>query len=325
MTESLMHAAVVDDFTGPRDLRVREVRVPVAAPGEVLIDVHVAGVSYPDLLHTRGLHQDRPDLPFIPGWEVAGVVHADAAGFRAGERVAAVTLLGGFAERVAAPAATVFRLPDTLDLEAAAALPLNYLTAVFGLRHRGGLVPGETVLVHGASGGVGSATCQVAAALGCRVIAVASTPEKAEAARRAGATDAVSPEGFKDAVMRLTTGRGVDLVVDPVGGERFTDSLRCLAPDGRLLVVGFTGGEIPTVKVNRLLLTNTGVLGVNISSVLRRTPEIAQRLWADLVPLIDAGHIAPLIAHVRPLDEAVDALLALEERRVIGKELLRIR
>ncbi len=325
MTDPLMRAAVVEGFTGPRDLRITEVPTPVPGPGDVVIDIHVAGVSYPDLLHTRGLHQDRPDLPFIPGWEVAGVVHADAGGFRAGERVAAITLLGGFAEQVAARAATVFRLPDSLSLDVAAALPLNYLTAVFGLLHRGGLVRGDTVLVHGASGGVGSAACQVATGRGCRVIAVSSTPERAEAALRLGATDAVLADGFKDAVTRLTNGRGVDIVFDPVGGDRFTDSLRCLAPDGRLLVVGFTGGDIPTVKVNRLLLSNTGVLGVNISSTLRRTPEVAQRLWDELVPLIDDGAVAPLIAHERPLDEAVDALLALDQRRVIGKELLRVR
>ena len=325
MSDSQMRAVVVEQFTGPGDIRVAAVPVPPPGPDQVLIDIHYAGVSYPDLLHTRGLHQDRPDLPFTPGWEVSGVVAADSAGFVAGERVAAVTLLGGFAEKVVAPAATVFRLPDGLPLDVAAALPLNYLTAVFGLIHRGAAVGTDTVLVHGASGGVGSAACQVAAGLGCRVIAVTSTPEKADAALRLGATDAVLADGFRDAVKGLTGGRGVDVVFDPVGGERFTDSLRCLATDGRLLVVGFTGGDIPTVKVNRLLLTNTGVLGVNISSVLRRTPEIAQRLWADLAPLIDAGAIVPLLGDVRALDEAADALVALEERRVVGKQLLRIR
>ena len=325
MTDSQMRAVIVEQFTGPRDTRVAEVPVPRPGPGEVLIDIHAAGVSYPDLLHTRGLHQDRPDLPFIPGWEVSGVVGSDGSGFRAGERVAAVTLLGGFAEQVTAPAATVFRLPDAMPFDVAAALPLNYLTAVFGLLHRGGLTRGDTVLVHGASGGVGSAACQVAAGLGCRVIAVTSTPEKGEAALRLGASEAVLADGFRDAVKQVTGGRGVDIVFDPVGGERFTDSLRCLATHGRLLVVGFTGGDIPTVKVNRLLLTNTGVLGVNISSVLRRTPDIAQRLWADLVPLIDSGAIAPVIGDVRPLDRAADALIALEERRVVGKQLLRIR
>jgi len=325
MSDTQMRAVLVREFTGPRDIRVTDWPTPRPAAGEVLVDVHYAGVSYPDLLHTRGLHQDRPELPFIPGWEVSGVVAADGAGLRAGERVAAVTLLGGFAERVTAPAATVFRLPDGLALDVAAALPLNYLTAVFGLVHRGSLLRGETVLVHGASGGVGSAACQVAAGLGCRVIAATSTREKADAALALGATDAVLVDGFRDAVKSLTGGRGVDVVFDPVGGERFTDSLRCLATDGRLLVVGFTGGEIPTVKVNRLLLTNTGVLGVNISSVLRRTPEIAQRLWADLVPLIESGAIAPVLGDVRPLDGAADALEALEQRRVVGKQLLRIR
>lgn len=320
-----MKAAVVSSFDGPEAMRITEVAAPTPKPGEVLIDVHSAGVSYPDLLHTRGQHQDRPTLPFIPGWEVSGVVSADSDGFHAGDRVAAMSLLGGFAEQVAVPASLVLPIPETLSFDDAAALPLNHLTAVFGLVHRGGMRAGDIVLVHGASGGVGSAACQVASGLGCRVIGVVSSEQRMDAVRESGASDVVLLEGFKDAVKQLTGGRGVDLVFDPVGGDRFTDSLRCLATDGRLLVVGFTGGEIPTVKVNRLLLANTGVLGVNISSTLRHHPGVAGELWRELLPLVKSGVAKPLVGRVLPLEQAADALIALDEHRVIGKQVLRIR
>lgn len=324
MTQT-MRAAVVETFDGPSAVNVTSVDALTPEPGEVLIDVHYAGVSYPDLLHTRGLHQDRPSLPFIPGWEVAGVVAADAEGFHAGDRVAAMSLLGGFAEQVAVPASLVLPLPDSLALDDAAAIPLNYLTAVFGLVHRGGLHSGDTVLVQGASGGVGTAAVQVATGLGARVIGVVSSKERAGAVTASGASEVVLADDFLAQVKKLTDGEGVDLVFDPVGGDRFTDSLRCLATDGRLLVVGFTGGDIPTVKVNRLLLANTGVLGVNISSTLRSRPEVARQLWDQLLPLIDAGWVGPIRDQVWPLAEAAQALVALEQRRVVGKQLLQVR
>jgi NADPH2:quinone reductase len=320
-----MRAAVVTALTGPGAVEVRERPEPVPGSHQVLIDVEYAGVSFPDVLQTRGQYQRRPDVPFTPGWEVAGVVHADAAGFRAGTRVAAMPVIGGMAERVAVDAAMVFPLPDSVPTVKAAALPLNYLTAHFALTRRGQLKKGETVLVHGAAGGVGTAACQLAAAYGARVLAVVSTAEKGEVARSAGAHDVVPADGFRAEVRRLTGGRGVDVVVDPVGGERFTDSLRSLAREGRLLVLGFTGGEIPTVKVNRLLLTNTAVLGVASAEFWSADPDYPGRQWRDLLPLVQSGAVDPPIGPVFLLADAAAAIRELDERRAMGKVLVRVR
>ena len=281
--------------------------------------------AFPDVLHTRGEYQLRPEVPFTPGWEVSGVVRADGNGFRAGDRVSAMPVVGGFAETVAVDARMAFPLPDTVPFDKGAALPLNYLTTHFALTRRGRLAKDETVLVQGAAGGVGTAACQMAAAFGARVIAVVSTPEKAEFARRAGAHDAVLADGFRDEVKRLTDGRGVDVVVDPVGGDRFTDSLRSLAPEGRLLVIGFAGREIPTVKANRLLLTNTAVIGAATNEFWMKHPEYPRQQWDDLVPMLESGTLDPPISTVFSLDEAGDAIRTLDERRATGKVLVRIR
>jgi NADPH2:quinone reductase len=315
---------VVTSLTGPSGVVVGEVSDPVAPPDQVLIDVAYAGVAFPDLLQTRGEYQHRPELPFIPGWEVAGVVRADCAPFRAGDRVAALPTLGGLAERVSAPTDRVFPVPPSVPLDKAAALPLNYLTAHFALTRRTRLTSGESVLVHGAAGGVGTATCQLARAYGCRVIAVVSSPVKARIAERAGAHETVPVDGFRDEVRRLTNGRGVDVVVDPVGGDRFTDSLRSLAAEGRVLVLGFTGGAIPTVRVNRLLLTNTAVIGVGSAEFWNRNREYPGRQWAELMPLMESGAIDPVLGPVYPLDDAPAALEEIADRRAVGKVLVRL-
>src|SRR5215213_10671000 len=290
-----MRAAVITALTGPDAIETRELAEPVPERDQVLVDVEYAGVVFPDVLQTRGEYQLRPDVPFTPGWEVSGVVRADAGGFRAGDRVAAIPAIGGLAETVAVDAHMVFPLPDGVPFDKAAALPLNYLTVHFALTRRAQLRKGETVLVHGAAGGVGTAACQLAAAYGARVIAVVSTPDKGEVARAAGADEVVPVDGFRDEVRRLTDGRGVDVVVDPVGGDRFTDSLRSLAPEGRLVVLGFTGRDIPSVKVNRLLITNTSVVGVAAKEFWDEDPEYAGRQWSDLVPLMQSGAIDPPI------------------------------
>ena len=257
-----MRAAQVTRLEGPDAVEVTEVPEP-AARG-VVVDVAAAGVCFPDVLLTRGEYQMRPDPPFVPGSEVAGRVRSapPGSGFAEGDRVAAFPVLGGFAEVVATDPAMVFPLPDSTTYEQGAALPMNYLTCHFALRERGGLRAGETVLVHGAAGGVGTAAVQLSRAWGARVVAVVSSDDKAQVARSAGAHEVVAADGFRDAVAELTAGHGVDVVVDPVGGDRFTDSLRSLAPGGRLLVVGFTAGSIPEVRVNRLLLGNISVVGV---------------------------------------------------------------
>ncbi|MGH3647403.1 MAG: zinc-binding dehydrogenase, partial [Micromonosporaceae bacterium] len=234
-------------------------------------------------------------------------------------RVAAFPGVGGLQELVAVPPHLVFPLPDRLSYAAGAGVPMNYLTGHFALVRRGQLRKGETVLVHGAAGGVGTAAIQLAKALGATVIAVASSEAKRVVARQAGADEAVPVDGFKDAVQQLTGGRGVDVVVDPVGGDRFTDSLRSLAPEGRLLVIGFTGGEIPTVKVNRLLLNNISVVGVGWGAFALPRPDFVPAQWADLVPHLESGALDPVLGETYPLERAAEAIAAMERREAAGK------
>lgn len=317
-----MRAAVVEELEGPSAIRVTQWPEPT---GEgVRIAVAAAGVSFPDALLTRGLYQLRPEPPFVPGAEVSGVI-TDApagSGFTDGQRVAAFPGLGGFAESVLVPPHLVFPLPDEVDLEVAAGLPMNLLTVHFALLDRGRLQGGERVLVHGAAGGIGVAAIQLAAARDAHVIAVTSTEEKAAVARAAGAHEVVAVEGFREAVQELTDGEGVDVVLDPVGGERVTDSLRCLRRRGRLLVVGFTAGAIPEVKVNRLLLNNLDVVGVGWGAHWLSEPGYPAQQWAELLPDLRAGRLLPPIGTRHRLDDAAEAVASLEERRALGKVLL---
>jgi NADPH2:quinone reductase len=320
-----MKAVQITTHDGPDALVLNQVPDPSPAPDQVLIDVRAAGVSFPEVLQSRGKYQINPDLPFVPGSEVAGIVleaPADAT-VQPGDRVAAFSGLGGFAERAVASSDLVFPLPANLSFEEGAAVPLNYLTAHFGLMVRGGLVHGETVLVQGAAGGVGTASIQMAKAYGAgRVIAVTSTAAKAEVALAAGADDVVGAEDFKDRVKELTEGRGVDLVVDPVGGDRFTDSLRCLAEFGRLLVIGFTGGEIPMVKVNRLLLNNVTVVGVGWGASVLGKPGYVADEWAEILPLLESGALTPPVGASLPLERAAEALQLIDGRGATGKVVL---
>lgn len=320
-----MRAAVVTELNGPDGVEIREVEDPSPGPGQVLIDVEYTGISFPDVLQTRGGYQVRPELPFTPGWEIAGVVREDSGSFRAGDRVAAMPFTGGVAESVVVDANYVFPLPDSVSFESGAALPLNYLTAHFALVRRAKLQAGETVLVQGAAGGVGTASCNMAAALGATVIAIVSSAEKIAGAEAAGAHHVVLADGFLAEVRKLTEGRGVDVVVDPVGGERFLDSLRSLAREGRLIVVGFTGGEIPVVKTNRLLLTNTTVMGAGTRELWNHDPELPGRQWSELMPLLSSGALNPVIGTQYALDETASAIRSIDERRAVGKVLVRIR
>jgi NADPH2:quinone reductase len=240
--------------------------------------------------------------------------------------VAGVNAHGGAAERVANPAMFTFPLPDALSYDEGAALPMNYLTAQFALADRGRLREGETVLVHGAAGGVGSATIQVARGYGARTIAVVSTEAKATLARAAGADETVLLDGFRDAVRDLTGGKGVDVVMDVVGGDAFTDSLRSLAEGGRLLVVGFASGQgIPEVKVNRLLLNNIDVRGVGWGAYAMVRPGFMQRQWEALVPMIEAGVVKPPIGATYALEDFGRALVEMDERRTLGKSVVHVR
>jgi NADPH2:quinone reductase len=322
-----MRAIRVTRLDGPDAVELAEIDEPTG--DGVVVDVHAAGAAFPDALLTRGLYQYRPDPPFVLGAEIAGVVRSAPEGAHVGpgDRVVGLTMLsGGMAEVAVLAADRVFKLPDNVSFEAGAGLLFNDLTVYFALSVRGRLQQGETVLVHGAAGGIGTSTLRLASVLGAsRSIAVVSSEEKADIATAAGATDVVLAEGFKDAVKELTDGRGVDIVLDPVGGDRFTDSLRSLAPGGRLLVVGFTGGEIPTVKVNRLLLNNVDVVGVGWGAWAGKHPGALAEQWAALEKLLSSGRLSPPKPEVYPLAEAGAAVASLENRTAKGKVVVRVR
>ena len=327
-----MRAMRIENLEGPdRALAPAEVPEPepshMLTPGSgVVVDVHAAGVSFPEVLQSRGEYQLKPPLPFVPGSEVAGVVRSapDGAAVAPGDRVAAFCALGGFAEVAVAPEFLTFPLSDRLDFAQGAALILNYHTAYFALKLRGRLAAGETVLVHGAAGGVGTASLQVAKGLGARTIGVVSSDEKERVACEAGADEVVRSDGpWRDQAKELSGG-GADVVLDPVGGDRFTDSLRSLATGGRIVVVGFTEGSIPEVKVNRLLLNNTEVIGAGWGAYAMARPEVCRDIGAALARMIDDGVIRPPVGARFPLEQAAEALKLIEGRGATGKVVLEV-
>ena len=328
-----MRAIQIAELSGPREA-LREAELPTPDPSHMLtpgsgvvVNVHAAGVSFPEVLQTRGEYQVKPELPFVPGSEVAGTVagaSADSA-FSEGDRVAAFCMLGGFAEAAVAPEWLTFPLPDGLDFAQGASLVLNYHTAWFALVTRGRFSEGETVLVHGAAGGVGTAAIQVAKGLGGRAIAVVSTDDKERVAREAGADEVVRADGaWKDEAKELSGG-GVDVVIDPVGGDRFTDSLRSLGEGGRCVVVGFTGGSIPEVRVNRLLLNNIEVVGAGWGAYVMGKPEVNREIGAEIGRLAADGFVRPIVGARFPLERAADALELIDSRGATGKVVLELR
>lgn len=322
-----MRAVQVVRLEGPQGVDLVDVPDPTPAAGETLVDVHAVGVSFPDLLLSTGEYQLKPELPFTLGVDFAGVVREapNGSGFVSGNRVAGVLPHGGGSDVVAVGAGSMFPLPDNISLVQGAALPMNYLTAQFALATRGHVERGESVLVHGAAGGVGTACIQVAKGYGARVIAVVSTEEKGEFARAAGADDVVLLDGFLEQVKDLTDGAGVDIVVDVVGGEVMTDSLRSLTTQGRLLVVGFAAGAIPQVRVNRLLLNNVDVRGVGWGAFAMVRPGYLRRQWEELRPMMASGVVSPPIGATYPLEDVRSALTEMAERRTLGKSVLVLR
>jgi NADPH2:quinone reductase len=327
-----MRAMQITELTGPQTaLKLSDLPDPepshMMTPGSgVVVDVKAAGVSFPEVLQTRGEYQMKPPLPFVPGSEVGGVVREarDGAQVKPGDRVAAFCMLGGFAEVAVAPAYFAFPLPDSLDFAQGAALVLNYHTAYFSLKLRGRLQEGETVLVHGAAGGVGTAALQVAKGLGAKTIAVVSSDEKERVAREAGADHVLRSDGpWKDEAKEVSGG-GVDIVIDPVGGDRFTDSLRSLAEGERVVVVGFTGGSIPEVKVNRLLLNNVEIVGAGWGAYVLSKPELTVENGHAIARLIDQGFIRPIVGASFPLERAADALELIDARGATGKVVLEV-
>jgi len=313
-----MFAHKIAAFTGPDDVAWTEVAEP---SGGVVVDVAAAGVSFADLLQTRGAYQMRVPLPYTPGMDAAGVVRS-GAGFSPGQRVAVLVPHGCWQEVISVPPERVLPLPDGMSFEAGAAAPLNYLTGLFALVRRARALAGETLLVHGAAGGVGIAAVQLGNALGLRTIAVVGDEAKREFATRCGADHAVLSDGWLAAVREVLGERAVDIVLDPVGSDRMTDSLRSLAPEGRLLVLGFAGGEIPMVKVNRLLLGNTGVLGAASREFFEQRPALVPELWGQLMELWRTRMLADPPVEAYPFADARGALRAIADRRALGKIVL---
>lgn len=320
-----MKAVVLERLAGPDGLIVAEQPEP-ADDGGILVDVYAAGVSFPDLLMSQGIYQVRPEVPFVPGVEAAGVIAAAPAssGFRPGQRVT-FNAMGSWAERVTVAPENVFQLPDRLTMGQGAGLLMNYHTAHFGLIRRGRLRPSETLLIHGAAGGVGSAAIQVGKAAGARVIAVVSDQRKAEVASRVGADEWVLADAGWLERARQLSGGGVDVIFDPVAGDRFDDSVRALAPEGRLIIIGFAGGSIPRVATNRVLFRNIDVVGAAWGAFLEVHPEIKASTHAELVRMIEGGFVDPLVGAEFPLDGAADALRLLADRRAVGKVVLTVR
>jgi NADPH2:quinone reductase len=318
-----MKALVAQELSGPAGLVYTDA-ADAAGDELVVVDVGAAGVSFPDLLLLRGEYQMRLEPPFIPGMEVAGVVRSAPyeSEFKPGQRVTALAMLGAWAEQAAVPPGNVRATPDELDDAEAVALLGNYQTMYFALAKRGALRSGETVLVLGSAGGVGTAAIQIAKALGAKVIAMVHRPHATEFVKSLGA-DVVLPltDGWLDAVKEASGGRGADLVVDPIGGDAFDDAIRALATEGRLLVIGFAAGGIPTVKVNRLLLRNVSVIGVGYGEFVNRTPGAQALFEFGVAELVKAG-LRPPPPMRFPLSKGADALQALADGGVLGKVVL---
>jgi NADPH2:quinone reductase len=320
-----MRAVRVHSLTGPSALQVDELADPIAGAGQVVIAVKASGVNFPDVLITFGKYQFKPALPFSPGGEVAGVVIAVGSGVTTlaiGDRVAATMLYGGYAERVVMPELAVVKLPDAVSFEIGAATLLTYATTLHALTDRAAIKAGETLLVLGAAGGVGTAACELGHLLGAKVIAAASTPDKQAFCRAHGADEAIGYADLKDAVKKLTSGNGVDVVYDPVGGELAEPALRSVGWQGRYLVVGFAAGDIPKIPLNLVLLKGCQIVGVFWGSFAMRDPAANRAHCEQLFAWIAEGKLAPAIDAVIPFADAASALARIERREVKGKLVL---
>ncbi|MDP9459960.1 MAG: NADPH:quinone oxidoreductase family protein [Actinomycetota bacterium] len=317
-----MRALELTVFGGPDALRPTEAPEPRSDSGGIVVDVRAIGINYPDLLMTQGSYQVKPPVPFVPGSEIAGVVREapEGSGWKVGDRVAAFVWAGGYAERVYVPLNAVFPLPDDMDFRTGAATIINYHTVHFALSRRGALRTGESLLVLGAAGGIGSAAVQVGKGLGAYVIGGVATEAQVEAAREAGADEVlVLEQGFNGAVRRMTGGRGVDVVLDPLGDWLFGEAIRALAPEGRILVVGFAAGAIPELKVNRLLLKNVSAVGVAWGAFLDIDEELMARASRSIAAMYSAGSLRPLVGQQFDFEGIPAALHQLSRGEIRGK------
>jgi len=321
---ALVCDTLTDDFSG---LSLKDIPIPEVGKGEVLVRVSAASVNFPDLLMSQGKYQMKPELPFTQGMECAGIVEAVGEGvteFAPGDRVVGGNKTGAFAEHAVLPAAGLSRVPETMELAEAAAYPAAYLTAYVALVRRANLQAGETLLVHGASGGVGMAAVDVGKLLGATVIATSASDKKLDTVLAHGADYVINvSQGFRDKVKTLTAGRGANVIFDPVGGDVFDESVRCIAFDGRLLVVGFTSGRIPEVKVNMPLIKGFSVVGVRAGEYGRRFPQRGKENMEAIWKWAAEGKTRPRIHAELPLEEWREAYRLLTDREVVGKVVLR--
>lgn len=304
-------------------LRLEDVTLPPPGPGEVRLRLKACSINFPDILMVQGKYQFKPELPFSPGMEGSGIVEALGEGvtkLKVGDRVVAGLRIGGFAEEVNASAEACRPIPGKMDFAEAAAYPAAYLTAYVALVCRGHLQKGETLLVHGSTGGVGLAAVEMGKLLGATVIATSASDEKLKIVKERGADHVLNvTQGFREKVKELTGGRGADVIYDPVGGDVFDESVRCIAWNGRLLIIGFTSGRIPSVPVNMPLIKGFSVVGVRAGEYGRRDPEAGKANIEAIDRLAAEGKIAPYICARFPLERAVDAMRMLQERKVVGK------
>jgi NADPH2:quinone reductase len=323
-----MKAIVVRQWCEPRGLVLEEVDRPVPTEGQVLIRVQSAALNFPDVLMAAGKYQVKPPLPFTPGFEVAGTIESlgpEVTGFTLGQRVLAQLSLGGFAEFAVAPALATQAIPNGMTDDQAAAFPLVYQTSYVGLVVRGALKKGETVLVHSAAGGVGLAAVQIARALGAgKIIGTAGSDHKLELIRQQGADVAVNyqTEDFVEIVKRETEGRGADVIYDPVGGEIGQRSTKCIAFEGRLLIVGFTAGAFSNFVSNHILLKNYSVVGVHWGAYQKHRPATIAQAWKALWEMYHAGHLRPVVGRRFPMRQVGEAMELLTSRAAVGKVVL---
>ena len=317
-----MRAHELQAYDGPAGLELVERPDPTADDDHAVVDVRAIGVNFPDLLLTKGQYQLKPDLPAVPGCEIAGVIRdvGKGSGWQVGDRVAAFTWTGGFAEQARVPLSLLVAVPDEVPFPTAAATIVNYHTVLFGLERRGRVRDGDDVLVMGAAGGIGTAAVQVARGLGARVIAGVADESQTKTALTAGADDVlVLAEGFSVAVRELTGGRGVDVVLDPLGDWLFQEALRGLAPEGRILVVGFAAGSIPELRVNRLLLRNISAVGVAWGAFLDVDTDLLATQAATLDRMVSDGIVRPAIGATFGFEDIPNALTALDKGQIDGK------
>ncbi|WMR33477.1 NADPH:quinone oxidoreductase family protein [Metapseudomonas otitidis] len=325
-----MKAVLCKAFGPAETLVLEEVASPEPKKNEVLIDVHAAGVNFPDTLIIEGKYQFKPPFPFSPGGEAAGTVAAvgeKISHLKPGDRVMALTGWGSFAEQVAVPGYNVMPIPKGIDFNSAAAFGMTYGTSMHALKQRANLQPGETLLVLGASGGVGLAAVEIGKAMGARVIAAASSDEKLEVAKAAGADLLInySASSLKEKVKELTGGQGADVIYDPVGGDLFDEAIRSIAWNGRLLVVGFASGRIPELPVNLALLKGAAVVGVFWGSFAQRQPQDNLANFQQLFAWHAEGKLKPLVSQTFPLERAAEAINALGQRKAVGKVVVTVR